>query len=301
LSLGVRADEEISRGAEGSRITSAAGDLEMSVSPVGLRTRVAAFLAALLAVGFSTLALGRAPEGGQQVDLFEAVKAGDIVVKVIPKDVKEANILIENKTKQPLTIKLPEAFAGVPVLAQPGMMGGGMGGNVGGGGGGGGQQGFGGGMGGMGGGMMGGMGGGMGGGGMGGGFFNVAPEKVGKIKVPIVCLEHGKTDPNPRVAYELRPIDTFTKDQRVVEVCKMLGYNQVARNTAQAAVWHLANGLEWNELANKDRVRLSNGYTEKYFSQEEIVAAMRISQEASRRADENKPSEGEKYDSLSQK
>ena len=65
------------------------------------------------------------------------------------------------------------------------------------------MQGMGGGMGGMGGGgMMGGMGG--GGMGMGGGMFNVAPEKVGKFKVPTVCLEHGKHDPTPRVTYEIR-------------------------------------------------------------------------------------------------
>ena len=53
----------------------------------------------------------------------------------------------------------------------------------------------------MGGGMM---------GGMGGGFFDVAPDRVGKIKVITVCLEHGKDDPNPRVPYELRPVDAFT-------------------------------------------------------------------------------------------
>jgi hypothetical protein len=238
------------------------------------------------------------PRGGaasKQVELFEAMRDGQVAVKLIPKNVKEAKVLIENKADVPLQIKLPEAFAGVPVLAQIGGLGGvgGGGGRQRGGGGGGMNQGMnqgmGGGMGGMGmGGMgMGGMG--MGGMGMGGGMFNVDPGKVGKIDVPTVCLEHGKTDPNPRVAYELRPIESFTTNQKVIEVCKMLGRGEVTQRTAQAAAWHLTDGLSWAELAEKDRVRLSNGYTEKYFGPEDIAMAMRVVGEAARRAAENPP------------
>ena len=58
------------------------------------------------------------------------------------------------------------------------------------------------------------------GGGM-GGMFNVAPERVRKFKVGTVCLEHGKKDPNPRVPYELRPIESFTSNTKVHELCAM--------------------------------------------------------------------------------
>ncbi|MCH5375443.1 MAG: hypothetical protein JJ992_15845, partial [Planctomycetes bacterium] len=155
-------------------------------------------------------------------------------------------------------------------------------------------------------GMGGGMGGmGMGGGGMGGmgmgGMFNVAPGKVGKIKVATVCLEHGKPDPNPRVAYEIRPIDSFTENAKVAEVCKMLGRGEVTQNIAQAAAWHLTDGLSWQELAFKDRVKLSNGYTEKYFAPQEIAMAMRVVGEAERRAEKSEKTEGEHYDSLSRR
>jgi hypothetical protein len=142
------------------------------------------------------------------------------------------------------------------------------------------------------GGMMGGMGGmmgGMGGGGMmGGGMFNVAPEKVGKIKVATVCLEQGKRDPNPRVPYEIKPIEQFTKNQEVIEICKMLGRGELPQNTAQAAAWHAANGLSWEELARKNRVKLMNGYTEKYFTPQEITTTMRAVGEAARRAEQTK-------------
>jgi len=139
----------------------------------------------------------------------------------------------------------------------------------------------------------------MGGMGMGGGFFSVGPDKVGKIKVTTVCLEHGKQDPNPRIPYEIRPIETFTQDQRVIEVCKMLGRGELAQNVAQAAAWHLGNGLTWDELAAKDRVKLSNGYTEKFFSAQELTVAARVSQEAVRRAGDKKPESPGEYGSLS--
>jgi hypothetical protein len=242
--------------------------------------------------------------GAEQVELFAAMKSGDVAVRFLPKNAKEANVLIENKGNQPLAIKLPEAFAGVPVLAQiggRGFPGGGgrAGGNpVGGAGGLGGAQGVGGGFGG------GGLGGGgLGGGGLGGGggLFNIEPGKVGKIKVATTCLEHGKQDPNARIHYELRPIESFTNNRQVIEVCAMLGRGEVSQNAAQAAAWHLTNGLGWEELANKDRVHLSNGYTEKYFTPEELAMAARVVEEAARRAGVERVKKSSSSDLASQK
>src|SRR5688500_5239766 len=88
-------------------------------------------------------------EAANQVELFEAEKAGEIEIRVIAKDSTVGNVLIKNKTGKPLSIKLPDAFVGIPVAAQFG------GGGFGGGGMGGGMGGMGGGMGGMGGGGMG--------------------------------------------------------------------------------------------------------------------------------------------------
>jgi hypothetical protein len=252
------------------------------------------------------------------IDLFAGMKSGEIEVKLIPKDATQANVLIENKTDQPVTIRLPEAFAGVPVLKQAGiggfggpmggfggrrggragLGGGGLGGGgLGGGGfGGGGNQGFGGGFGGLGGfggglgglGGLGGFGGGLGGlGGLGGGFFNVEPGKVGKIKVTTVCLEHGKEDPNPRVPYTIVPIEEFTDKPEVIELCKMVGRGEVPQNVAQAAAWHLANGKTWQELAELDRHFSSlTGRREKFFTLAELRAAMTVVQAAVQRAEE---------------
>ncbi|MBX3422161.1 MAG: hypothetical protein KF752_11460 [Pirellulaceae bacterium] len=223
-----------------------------------------------------------ASDAVEVVDFFKALEEGRIDVRFIPKDASQATLIIKNNGKQPLDIPRPGAFGAVHVLGQMGGMGmGGMGGMGMGGMGGmgmGGGQGMGGGMGGMGGmgmgGMgMGGMGGGMGMGGMGGGMFRVAPDKPTKLSVPCVCLEHGKTDPNPRMKYKIVPIEQINGDPRVAELCALLGQGHVPQNTAQAATWHMANGLSWEQLANKNRIESQYTGNVRFFSPAELQAA----------------------------
>lgn len=242
-------------------------------------------MAVVLAVALTAMvtANDRAPTArpaATEIELFAGIERGDLEVKLIPQSDKEANLLIKNKTKQPVSVRLPQAFAGVPVLAQ---LDGGFGG--------GGRQrnndndnnqnqALGGGLG----------GGGLGGGGLGGGAFNVAPEKVGKLKAACVCLEHGKENPNPRVPYELRPIEKYTKDAKVHEVLKLLGDGKVNQRIAQAAAWHFANRLSWEQLANKKIDRLGRP-DEPYFSPAELQSAMQLAAVATKAAEKNKPAE----------
>jgi len=226
-----------------------------------------------------------APQAGasESIDLFTAIDQKVVDVKLIPKDSTECNVIVKNKTDKPLTIRMPETFAGVPVLAQLGGIGGDMGyggrrgggyGGYGGGGYGGGAQGFGGGMGGY-----GGYGGGYGG--YGGGMWNVPPEKVVQVKVPIVCLDHGKPDPNPRIPYEIKPIESYAKGPEVNEVLKMLAEGKITQRVAQAAAWHFQNGLSLEELARKE-IRTAIGLRHPYFSPAEIRAAVQVVGEANR-------------------
>jgi hypothetical protein len=71
---------------------------------------------------------------GDAVDVFQAIDKGQAEVTFIAKSDHAARVIVTNKTKQPLHLRMPAAFAGVPVLAQFG--GGGGGGGRGGGGGG---------------------------------------------------------------------------------------------------------------------------------------------------------------------
>ena len=239
------------------------------------------------------------------IGLFTAMAAGDVEVRLVPRNATRANLMVENKTDGPLHLRLPEAFAGVPVLAQfggglggrggggRGGRGGGMGGGMGGGGGGG-QQAFGGGGGMMGGGMMGGgmMGGGMGG----GGFFSVPPEAIRKFKIATVCLEHGKKDPHPRTPYEIRPLSDVTEDAQVAEIVKMLGYGEIDQVSAQAATWHLTDGLSWQELAVKIKKKHHDGRVQMYFGGVHLKRAVGIVDEADRRSEPAESSYGYRVD-----
>ncbi len=227
----------------------------------------------VLAIAIAPLTLFGAEKAkkveAKEVDIFKAMDDGDINVRLIPKDSALATIVVENKTDKPLNIRLPEALGGVPVMAQLGGQGGGQGG-------GGGGQGMG-----MGG---GGGGGGMGGGG-GGGMFNVAPDKVRKIKLPGVCLEHGKTEPNSRVEYRLCKIEEVTDSAEAVEVVKMLGYGKINQHSAQAAAWHYTDDMSWQQLAAKVGVKHLNGTVEPYFLPGNLQQAVIIAKVAEKRAE----------------
>lgn len=257
----------------------------------------------------------------QAVELFQAIDDGLVEVKLTPKSSLKSSIAVTNKTDKPITVEMPSAFAGVPVLAQPGGFGGGMmggmGGMMGGGRGGMGAGGFGGGMfgEGMGGGRnnrMGGMGGGRGGmgggnqsigggmggrmGGMGGmmggrggrgggGMFSIAPNKTHKENVRTVCLEHGKKEPRPNVEYTIVPIDQYTDNKTTQVLCSMLGDEEVNQNALQAAVWNTENGLSFDELAAKTKQEGGNNPVTSYFSADELSVGSQLLEKAQERAE----------------
>jgi len=238
----------------------------------------------------------QAKQPATTVEMFAGMKNGDIDVKFIAMDSTRGNVMIQNKTKKPLSVKLPDAFAAVPVLAQRGRAGG-LGGGGGIGGQGGMNQSMGGGMGGMGGGMMGGggMGGGMMGGGGMGGFMNIPAEKTAKFKVPLVCLEHGKPDPRASVPYELKPIESFTQNTSVQQLCSMLGYGNLNQRVAQVAAWNLTDGMSFEQLAAK-QLEVLGSPPQPYFSQQEVQAAVAVVNQAAAQAAQVERASKEKSD-----
>lgn len=199
---------------------------------------------------------------GRTVELFEAMQRGQIGVRLIPKDSSQWRLIVENKTDQPLSVKLPEAFAGVPVLAQIGNQG--IGGN----------NALGNGA------QAGGI-----GGGWGMGMFNIPPEKVGQLRLPGVCLEHGKKEPRPGIPYEIKPLEQVTNQPAVCELIRLLGAGKVPQRVAQAAVWNLNNDLSWQQLAAK-QLHYADGTSRPYFSPLEIHAAMQAAAVATRLAEQ---------------
>ena len=128
-----------------------------------------------------------------------------------------------------------------------------------------------------------------------GGMFRVEPDKTRKLKVPCVCLEHGKKDPNPRMKYVIVPIEKVNNDPRVVQLCNMLGNGKVAQNTAQAAAWHLANGLSWQDLAHKNRVESKYTGNVRFFHPAELRQAFYWTKQIQREFEQQSSSSSTSY------
>lgn len=220
----------------------------------------------------------------QEVELFAAIESGDIEVRLVPKDSKQATVVVTNKTPRPLSVRLPLAFAGVPVLAQQAFAIGGGNNFINGGNNGGINQAIGGGFQQQ---MPFGQGQGNGNpfGNQPNGIFNVEPEKSRKLKVPVVCLEHGKKDPHVGVKYQIVPLDSYSQQPEVREVCRLLGGGDVDQPAAQAAVWHLANAKSWSELTEMLAAKHLNGRSEPLFTAKQILIAKRIARLAQVKAD----------------
>jgi hypothetical protein len=107
---------------------------------------------------------------------------------------------------------------------------------------------------------------------MGGGAFSIPPERSRSFRVSTVCLEHGKPEPSPNQPYKLVKTDSFSSDPKLAVVLGSLGRGELSQKVAQAATWHIANGLSWERLA-AERIDHVVGRDESYFSPAELRAA----------------------------
>jgi hypothetical protein len=71
----------------------------------------------------------------------------------------------------------------------------------------------------------------------------------------------------------------------VKELCTLLGLGGIDQRAAQAAAWHLANDMTWDQLAAKQIEHL-NGQNEPYFSSEQLRGAASLVDAAVQRAAE---------------
>ena len=285
--------------------------------------RLAACAAAVLVPAASMAAersKGEAKPQAEIVELFSGIEHGQIEVQLIPRDSTQCNLLVVNKTDKPLSVRLPAAFAAVSVLAQfqfpqpqapnrfpgPGQAPQLADPNA--------PQGLGmmpdllrdpfrqqqpfgrqrqpGGWPPLGGGPLVGQ----------GPLFNIAPERVGKVKLPAVCLDHGKPNPLPqsKYKYEMKPLESVTDKEGVAEVCVMLSRGEVSQQIAQLATWHLNNDLSWEKLAKMRQRGGLFGPTPTY-SKAELQAAKKTAEKAVKLAQERKQPSQNTSTSVSQR
>lgn len=224
----------------------------------------------------------------EKVHLWDGMQAGDLTAYAVPQDSKSGFLFVQNTTDKPLTVEMPDAFVGVQVLNQFGQQGfgqqqGGFG-QQGFGQQGGGQQSFGGGQ------QQGGFGqqGQQGFGQQGGNFFSIPPERVVRVPYQSVCLEHGKKEPHPRSRYGIGRPDDYTQDPQALALLDLIGTQQIDKQVAQAAAWHLFNNMSWQELASKAQEHLGGSGATPYFTQQELQAALQLVTAAQKKAEDRK-------------
>lgn len=114
--------------------------------------------------------------------------------------------------------------------------------------------------------------------------LTVMPGKMRSIRVPTVCLEHGKPEPSQRITYKLVALESHSKDPKLAMVLEALGRGEIPQKIAQAAAWHLANGLTWERLAAEKIDHAGGDPDEPFFAPWELQAAFRVVETATKMA-----------------
>lgn len=116
------------------------------------------------------------------------------------------------------------------------------------------------------------------------GSFIVHPGKQRVFRFATVCLEHGKPEPSPRMPYKLVTLESFSQDPRLPVVMAALAGGQVSQKAAQAAAWHIANGLSWERLAAEMIDHAGGDPDEPFFAARDLAAGRALVAEAERLA-----------------
>ncbi len=261
---------------------------------------IAAVLAVVLTAGntgpIRQLSLDRE---ARVVDLFEGEKDGQLGLRMVAQNPKSGLVFVTNRSPESLTVAVPKAVVGIHILPQFGQ-GPGLGNQNGfgqGNGLGNGQAGGGGGLGQNTGGTLGPMGNNQGFLGQNGanglnpagnGFFSIPPGKTVQLQLNSVCLSYGRPDPTPSMKYMLVRVEDQVSDPALQEL--LAGINERSdRDAVQAAAWHLANGLSWEQVAKLSNQRLPGVITPMFTDRE--VRNARSLVEAAKELVEARPEE----------
>lgn len=238
------------------------------------------------------------------VGLFAGEAEGDLSIRMVAISDHQAHVFIKNETDGPLTVALPKAAIGVHVLPQfgqnNGFFGNPQGNNIfpqgnannsnmnnfaqsiggvlqGNNGNGNGNQPF--------------------------GFPSIpaelaeqpaAKDATGVATIPAgltvqvslksVCLNYGRPEPNSRMTYKLVDPNKTAASPALIELLANYG-TRIHQDTMQAAAWHLANDLEWSQVAALPD-RSIPGTSATLFTATQIRSAQQLVAAAEQRAEE---------------
>jgi hypothetical protein len=75
--------------------------------------------------------------------------------------------------------------------------------------------------------------------------------------------------------YTIIPVEEYTEDKKVQELIRMVGSGQLDPAAAQAAAWHLDDGLSWDELAAKT-YPMFGGFEAPFFTPDQLMGAQQV-------------------------
>jgi len=114
------------------------------------------------------------------------------------------------------------------------------------------------------------------------GFAAVPAGKTIQFQLRTVCLNYGQPEPGPALPYHLTSVERFTSDPVLAELLECYG-PRIDQQVMQAAAWHVANGLTWEQVAQLPNRRLV-GTSAKLFAPREVQAARTWLQSIEQRA-----------------
>jgi hypothetical protein len=79
-------------------------------------------------------------------------------------------------------------------------------------------------------------------------------------------------------------LESQSKDPKLAVVLEALGRGEIPQKVAQAAAWHLANGLTWERLAAEKIDHAGGDPDEPVFAAWELQAAFRVVEVATQQA-----------------
>ncbi len=119
------------------------------------------------------------------------------------------------------------------------------------------------------------------------------------LRIATVCLEHGKPEPSSRYPYKLAAIDSFSSDPKLTLVLESFGRGELPQKVAQAAAWHLSNGMSWERLAAEKIDHAGGVPDEAYFAPAELMAAQQVVALATQKAAALQPAKASASSSIS--
>lgn len=108
--------------------------------------------------------------------------------------------------------------------------------------------------------------------------FTIPGKRKVMIALHSACAEHGKRPPISRMTYELKTLDKQVENKTLQRIIQ--GYDPLSTDPRafQAIVWHLENGLSWEDLAQK--TIKTAGQVEPYFTRSQLIEAQKLLERA---------------------